>query len=201
MTSITMEVGNYDYGGYKVVIVAAILIFMQISMVSGRLFSRRLQKVWLGIDDYVLISATVRMDKRHIIDRLLMIDRSPPLPCVALPLHFPESLVSAVGPFSNHPTASQPVRPRSHGSFYTAYRSLSQSSQSFCSTSVSSRLREAVLPSPWSPLGLLLLALALPIHSSLSFNARLYRMHGTRRLQAASVSTRSNLPVSWQFPM
>lgn len=59
MTSITMEVGDYAYGGFKVVVVASILILMQMLMVGGRLVSRRLQKVWLGIDDYVLISAAV----------------------------------------------------------------------------------------------------------------------------------------------
>lgn len=59
MSSITMEVGDYAYGGFKVIVVASLLILMQILMVGGRLVSRRLQNVWLGIDDYVLISATV----------------------------------------------------------------------------------------------------------------------------------------------
>ena len=59
MSSTAMEVGNYTHGGYKVVVVASILILMQTLMVGGRLLSRRLQKVWLGVDDYVLISATV----------------------------------------------------------------------------------------------------------------------------------------------
>ena len=51
--------GTLSNGGYKVVVVAIILIIMQTLMVAGRVISRRLQKVWLGIDDYVLISATV----------------------------------------------------------------------------------------------------------------------------------------------
>ena len=59
MTSTTMEVGDYAYDGFKVIVVASILILMQMLVVGGRLISRRLQKVWLGIDDYVLISAAV----------------------------------------------------------------------------------------------------------------------------------------------
>lgn len=54
-----MDLGNYAHGGYKVVVVASILILMKVLMVGGRLLSRRLQKVWLGVDDYVLILATV----------------------------------------------------------------------------------------------------------------------------------------------
>lgn len=59
MASRAIAVGNYVDGGYKVVIVASLLIMMQLLMVGGRLFSRKLQKVWLGVDDYVLVSATV----------------------------------------------------------------------------------------------------------------------------------------------
>ena len=54
-----MEIGNYADGGYKVVVVACILILMQVLMVGGRLVGRQIQKAWLGIDDYVLIAATV----------------------------------------------------------------------------------------------------------------------------------------------
>ena len=54
-----MDVGDYSHGGYKVVVVASLLIFMSMLMVGGRLLGRQLQKVWLGIDDYVLILATV----------------------------------------------------------------------------------------------------------------------------------------------
>ena len=54
-----MDVGDYSHGGYKVVVVASLLIFMSMLMVGGRLIGRQLQKVWLGIDDYVLILATV----------------------------------------------------------------------------------------------------------------------------------------------
>jgi hypothetical protein len=58
MSSNTM--GFEDYG-YRVVVVALLLIVMQTLMVTGRLVSRRLQKVRLGADDYVLVSATVSL--------------------------------------------------------------------------------------------------------------------------------------------
>ncbi|KAL8652631.1 MAG: hypothetical protein Q9210_002574 [Variospora velana] len=51
---------RYGDGGYKVVVVASVLIFMQFIMVFGRYYSRRLQKVLLEADDYVLLLATVR---------------------------------------------------------------------------------------------------------------------------------------------
>lgn len=51
---------RYGDGGYKVVVVASVLIFMQFIMVFGRYLSRRLQKVLLEADDYVLLLATVR---------------------------------------------------------------------------------------------------------------------------------------------
>ena len=47
-----MDAGTYAHGGYKVVVVASILILMKVLMVGGRLLGRRLQKVWLGVDDY-----------------------------------------------------------------------------------------------------------------------------------------------------
>lgn len=50
---------QYGYGGYKVAVVSAVLILMQFLMVYGRYYSRRLQKVILQADDYVLILATV----------------------------------------------------------------------------------------------------------------------------------------------
>lgn len=40
---------------------AILLIVMQVLMVTGRLVSRRLQKVMLGADDYALLSATVSL--------------------------------------------------------------------------------------------------------------------------------------------
>ena len=49
----------YGNKGYKVAIVAILLIVMQVLMVSGRLVSRRLQKVMLGIDDYMLLPGSV----------------------------------------------------------------------------------------------------------------------------------------------
>ncbi|KAI4131128.1 MAG: hypothetical protein LQ341_006387 [Variospora aurantia] len=51
---------RYGNEGYKVVVVASVLIFMQFIMVFGRYLSRRLQKVLLEADDYVLLLATVR---------------------------------------------------------------------------------------------------------------------------------------------
>lgn len=54
-----VDVTDYNYGGWKVVIVAALLIAMQSLMVIGRFVSRRLQKVPLAADDFVLLLATV----------------------------------------------------------------------------------------------------------------------------------------------
>lgn len=51
--------GSYGYGGYRVVVVASILTLMQALMVGGRLLSRRIQKARIGVDDCILISATV----------------------------------------------------------------------------------------------------------------------------------------------
>lgn len=51
---------RYTDGGYKVVVVASVLIFLQFVMVFGRYYSRRLQKVLLEADDCVLLLATVR---------------------------------------------------------------------------------------------------------------------------------------------
>lgn len=56
-----MDVAGFGNGGYRVVVVALLLVVMQILMVTGRLVSRRLQKVVLGADDYVLVSATVSL--------------------------------------------------------------------------------------------------------------------------------------------
>ena len=49
---------DYGQGGYKVVIVASVLILMSSLMVCGRLLSRHLQKAALAADDYVLFLAT-----------------------------------------------------------------------------------------------------------------------------------------------
>lgn len=53
---------QYGHGGYKVAVVSAVLILMQFLMVYGRYYSRRLQKVLLQADDYVLILATVGLN-------------------------------------------------------------------------------------------------------------------------------------------
>ena len=61
MASNVTNIADYGHDGYQVVVVAILLVAMQILMVSGRLLSRRLQKVMLGADDYTLLSATVSL--------------------------------------------------------------------------------------------------------------------------------------------
>lgn len=56
-----MDLAGFGNDGYRVVVVALLLVVMQILMVTGRLVSRRLQKVVLGADDYVLVPATVSL--------------------------------------------------------------------------------------------------------------------------------------------
>lgn len=51
------RVADYGHEGWKVIIVAAILILMQFLMVSGRFASRKMQKVSLATDDFVLLIA------------------------------------------------------------------------------------------------------------------------------------------------
>lgn len=51
---------QYSNGGYKAVVVASVLVLMQFIMVFGRYYSRRLQKVTLETDDFVLLLAAVR---------------------------------------------------------------------------------------------------------------------------------------------
>ena len=55
----TMEITSYGDGGWKVALVAAVLIFMQVLAVSGRIISRSMKKSRLALDDYVLILGTV----------------------------------------------------------------------------------------------------------------------------------------------
>lgn len=57
------ETAYYGDGGYKVVVVCAILLLMQFLLVSGRYFSRKLQKLLLEVDDYVLLLAAVGEEK------------------------------------------------------------------------------------------------------------------------------------------
>lgn len=54
-----VDVTDYSHGGWKVVIVAVLLIIMQILMVTGRFLCRKLNKVAVAADDYVLLLATV----------------------------------------------------------------------------------------------------------------------------------------------
>ena len=54
-----VDVMYYGNEGWKVVVVAAILTFMQILMVCGRVVSRRLKKTQLARDDYALLGGTV----------------------------------------------------------------------------------------------------------------------------------------------
>ena len=54
-----VSVTDYGDGGWKVVVVAGILISMQALMITGRYVSRRMRKVSLAIDDYTLLLAVV----------------------------------------------------------------------------------------------------------------------------------------------
>lgn len=53
-----MDITSNDLDAFKVVIVAAVLIFMQFLMVGGRFLSK-LRKVPLAADDYVLVAAAI----------------------------------------------------------------------------------------------------------------------------------------------
>ena len=53
------DITSYGQGAFKVIVVAALLIFMQSLMLGGRFISRKLRKVPLAADDYVLLIATV----------------------------------------------------------------------------------------------------------------------------------------------
>ena len=58
--STSVSAADYGLGGWKVIIVAVLLIVMQLIMVAGRFVSRSLQKASLALDDYVLaVSAVV----------------------------------------------------------------------------------------------------------------------------------------------
>ena len=50
---------DYGSGGWKVAVVAILLIVMQLIMLAGRLVSRKLQKASLAIDDFVLGLSTL----------------------------------------------------------------------------------------------------------------------------------------------
>lgn len=54
-----VNVPDYGHGGWKVIVVAVLLIVMQLIMLCGRFASRRLQKVSLGADDYILTLSTI----------------------------------------------------------------------------------------------------------------------------------------------
>lgn len=54
-----VDITSYGHGAFKVTIVAAVLIVMQILMVGGRFVSRKLRKVPLAADDYVLLTAAI----------------------------------------------------------------------------------------------------------------------------------------------
>lgn len=53
-----MGITDYGDGGWKVIIVAVVLISLQILMVTGRFASRTLKKVGVKVDDYVLLFGT-----------------------------------------------------------------------------------------------------------------------------------------------
>lgn len=54
-----VDITSYGHGAFKVIVVAALLIVMQVLMVGGRFLSRKMQKVPLAADDYVLLTATI----------------------------------------------------------------------------------------------------------------------------------------------
>ena len=54
-----VDITCYGDGAYKVIIVAAVLMIMQILMVGGRFLSRKMRNVALAADDYVLLAATI----------------------------------------------------------------------------------------------------------------------------------------------
>ena len=54
-----VDVTPFEDGGYKVVIVAGVLILMQFLMLFGRLISRRLNHAGVAADDYVLLIAAI----------------------------------------------------------------------------------------------------------------------------------------------
>ena len=51
------DIVSYGDGAYKVIIVAALLIVMQILMVGARFASRKMRKAALAADDFVLLTA------------------------------------------------------------------------------------------------------------------------------------------------
>ncbi|CAD6575936.1 MAG: hypothetical protein ASARMPREDX12_007649 [Alectoria sarmentosa] len=58
MTSF-VDIASYGHGAFKVIIVAAVLIILQLQVVGGRFLSRKMRKVSLAADDYVLLTATI----------------------------------------------------------------------------------------------------------------------------------------------
>lgn len=54
-----VDITSYGHGAYKVIIIAAVLMVMQLLMVGGRFLSRKLRKVSLAADDYVLLTAMI----------------------------------------------------------------------------------------------------------------------------------------------
>lgn len=82
----TLKKNHDEQGGYKVTIVAAVLILMQFLMVYGRYYSRRLQKVSFQADDYTLVLAMagIRVGRRWKVE--LTNDRFSQRHCVRLVL-------------------------------------------------------------------------------------------------------------------
>ena len=84
--SVTMDVRDYDHGGWKVIVVASILVFMLVSMLLGRLVSRSLKKSTLQKDDFMLLAATVSRRRSHKL-RLLTYNRFSRSRFAPSPLH------------------------------------------------------------------------------------------------------------------
>ena len=57
--ALDITVTELSHGGWKVMIVAVVLIVMQSLMVIGRFISRKMQKAALAADDYILLLATI----------------------------------------------------------------------------------------------------------------------------------------------
>ena len=51
------DITSYGDGAYKVIIVAALLVVLQVLMVAGRFASRKMRKAPLAADDFVLLVA------------------------------------------------------------------------------------------------------------------------------------------------
>lgn len=54
-----VDITSYSHGAFKVIIVVAILMILQLLVVCGRFLSRKMRKVSLAADDYLLLTGTI----------------------------------------------------------------------------------------------------------------------------------------------